>query len=1318
MAVKRCTFSNDLKAKDLCYSDEFFKLKSEKVIPSDSFSFDSYEAFKNINDFKTNNYSNLFLINKQRNSDWLKSDVKEKDLMNGLATTISWYAPDLKDSNEQGSWLYFAKNYDMFDIHLSEVDALITYGRPTTNYFNYIFYINFIDDNVCTISHTFGDIIFYLTVEDNGTIHFSKDIIDNNSHFIYSMDDNKMKLYKRVNHKVYNEVDEIVGTYNRLYQLALQRNDDNSAELVLSSDTLKNDDGNICYVTNNLLDFDFYVDASWVGYDRSRYISSINEDKSAKGLTSQAIIHHQYNKEDGFNFIPLKNNLTYKGNSVRGNNTNISDSDCPDVDYRIYTSINSGMNQEKGTDNIILNFTFVDQEYEVKDGEDLYFTIPEKSLETTNLLEPLWPYKYINLNDTKFIKNGAFGSNVPYFSDKVKKLQNYNSNVYSYKTDEHGNYIFDKDGNRIIYQAQPNNETYLCSWLYKKDHESKPVWLDRYYYPDFIERHEALKAESKFNQSFENIIDKNYIKGDKINYKDDITGKIHRNTYFDKISDMVIEAGNTYRYQRVSSDMINEVIEQIEPNRISTVISDSGQDIDLLDEFLFDNEHYRKLSYDKWNNTNSINFNTDIYLSRKKRMGIQLFGTDYTDGFNIQNRKDLAPFHYYATETVLYLLNNKFEIVHQFDFGEKYNDVIYKLFLGNTFDDVVVVSGCWMYILSYDLRLKSRIDMTAEQIETISNEDGTVKHSYDNAIYNLTNCTTSKNDKSLLNYPYGHTNFVTDRIIKTESTGVYVKDIKNKGSIKIDRKFIAPCKLNTRKMNHDGYILIQSFLCEEICKGNAILYKNNIYVPLNQRIMKIIMCPDCQKDYDIFNDTVREKYPACARILSDDEYFTNYVKTSESENDYETVGTEQGFIMVDNKIKHIFIDENENIYGLNFDQYGIAKDGDTIYGLYSNQIYTNQGQWWWLFNQSLSKTHSDANTSKYAEFASPNSIDRVKFNELGEMCLIRNFNNLQDNENYDNNKRMDIYDITKSIIYTYDLSSFEQILTLDSYNFIDEAHQEHTCFTALAKSYDRIFQITYISDQKKMIVKGLDLPTNTAKYFIETVNTNNNLRYRDYNALYFNLHIPSHYTYDYIATIKWSLDDIQDGWYNINVSIDLDKALFEVRINDIIYKTINENTHSWFKPYVSSNGTTFNTTYYIGTLGKKYGTTLNKILHNSPYDPYTCKNSKFENMQIYNRALKYYEYQAMRMRGKKINQMILTLPCGNRNSIDEMVRYFKYVSSPAISNKIKINIAGTGLKTEGEFDMLRKEIEAVLEDNKDCLVTVKDIEFVEIGQND
>jgi hypothetical protein len=106
-------------------------------------------------------------------------------------------------------------------------------------------------------------------------------------------------------------------------------------------------------------------------------------------LKTQALIHHQYNKDGGFNFIPLKNNLTYKGNSVRGNNTNYSDDNYPDVDYRTYTSINSGLNQEKGNENITLSFTFTDQEYEVDGGQTLSFTIPKSEGD----LPSLFPYK-------------------------------------------------------------------------------------------------------------------------------------------------------------------------------------------------------------------------------------------------------------------------------------------------------------------------------------------------------------------------------------------------------------------------------------------------------------------------------------------------------------------------------------------------------------------------------------------------------------------------------------------------------------------------------------------------------------------------------------------------------------------------------------------------------------------------------------------------------------------------------------------------------------------------------------------------------------
>lgn len=52
----------------------------------------------------------------------------------------------------------------MFDINVSEVECMVTYGRPTKNYSNYIFYLELLDDNTCRISHTFGDLTFYLCV--------------------------------------------------------------------------------------------------------------------------------------------------------------------------------------------------------------------------------------------------------------------------------------------------------------------------------------------------------------------------------------------------------------------------------------------------------------------------------------------------------------------------------------------------------------------------------------------------------------------------------------------------------------------------------------------------------------------------------------------------------------------------------------------------------------------------------------------------------------------------------------------------------------------------------------------------------------------------------------------------------------------------------------------------------------------------------------------------------------------------------------------------------------------------------------------------
>lgn len=268
MSLNRLTFSVDLKAKDLCYSDDFFKLKSDKIIPQDSFSFDSYEAFKNINDFKTNNYSNVFLINKQRNSEWLEPKVKKGDSLNGLATTISFFAADTTNEVELGSWLYFSKNYEMFDVNCTSVDAILTYGKPDTNYSNYIFYLEFIDDNTCRIAHTFGDIVFYLSATEDKHIKFLKNPKDGEEVFVYVIDGNVLRLFKNVLHKNYNEVGEVIKTYTGFYSLGVERGEDKGGELKLYDDI--GDDSNVfAYVHDTSLDFNFYVDSSWVAYDRS-----------------------------------------------------------------------------------------------------------------------------------------------------------------------------------------------------------------------------------------------------------------------------------------------------------------------------------------------------------------------------------------------------------------------------------------------------------------------------------------------------------------------------------------------------------------------------------------------------------------------------------------------------------------------------------------------------------------------------------------------------------------------------------------------------------------------------------------------------------------------------------------------------------------------------------------------------------------------------------------------------------------------------------------------------------------------------------------
>lgn len=1263
------TFKDDLKAKELTYPDSFIELKGERIIPSDSFSHTEYEALKSVQSFKTNNYSNLFLLKKQKNSDWLSANVKEHDAEMGIVSTLSFISSDIA-GRKAGKFLYFSKNYEFWDINLKYVDYVITDGRPESGYLNYVFYIEFLDDFRCRISHTFGDLKFYLAVEQDKTIHFVKDIsryevsaqqslddVDfDNALFFYNIDDQLMTLYKpAIITKSVNEEGDITEVEKKQFVIGYD-----NGKLTLDDVDKIDDQNHKIYVTNNILDFDFYINSSWVSYDRSQYIDSINEKKSKMNIESQTLLHHQYNADDGVNFIPLKNDMTYKGNIIRGDNFSFSSNEVPDVNFRNYTSIHSGINQERGTDNIILSYTFHDQVYEIEQGEDLIFTIDESR---EGELNPLFPYSQINIKDTKFVKNGAFASSSPAFADKFKKKQDYHQQTSS----------------------SVNNAQYLCTWLYAPNEASEPVWLDRWYYPDFISRPDALR---------ENIIDDVYLTqeaeeelGSSIyqQLKDDIKQR----TYFDKLSDVVIEPGCTYTYSRVSDDMIREMNDKMSSRKVDEYYDQNGKSVDGESKLSLNGENWRKIKYNQLNKTNQLNINFDIYLDQRKKMSAQLFGCDYTAGFNIQNRKDLTPYLYYATDDAIFMLNNKYKVKHSFNLKEKYNDRIVKFLQGDTFNDVIIVSTAYLYILSYDLRLKSKISLI---------DDSNILDIKEVAF---------KGEQSVVNYPYGLNSLTIENVSFEGSTVEDIEDYDE--SVSIERPSYVSYR-SIGSVKDEGSYPVPSLLAELISKENAVMYNSNLYVPFFQRILKIIFTPD--SEYDNFSTEDRKRYIAKARLLNDDEYSLNYLKLSDSANDEETIGTESGNIEVSNRVKHILFDKNGHAYGFNFEDISLSSDCDTVYGLYAFDRYIAIGGSWWLFNQSLSKMRADAQTSKYAEFESPNSIDRVRLNQRGEMSLVRCFNNLPENQLKDNYKRIEIFGKDKQKKYEYNLSDYEEVYCLDAYQYINEALEEKSVFALIGKKLDSIYVVIYDCDSHKFTEQWIDVPATPNERYFESVNTNAQMRYEDDNSLYFNLYFPSAYLYPHLATIEWSLKDLQTGWYNINVTIDLDQAIFQVKINDIVYKTVNMNTNEWFEPYINSNGTLFSNTYYIGCLGKKYGTTLNNILENGIYDPYVAKNTDIENFVIHTKTLSYAEYQALRMRNSKINALFITVPCGIRNNIEEIVRYFRYNAPGAISNKVKINIAGTGLQTIEEYDLLKKEIMKTINENKDCLVEVEDIEFI------
>lgn len=251
-----------------------------------------------------------------------------------------------------------------------------------------------------------------------------------------------------------------------------------------------------------------------VGYNESNLIP---DDLIEKDLSNNFLLHSE---NDDIEFIVLKNQLTQDDIFTSGN-TLISTNNSPFYmkEMRSYSSIFNDIDSEKD-ESLSLNYVFYNKPYTINKGKNI--------IKAPNDLSP---FTKININDTKFVESGAFSYTTPIYADKIYKLDNY--------------------------EGYDDGQIYLCTWLSGSPLSDNKVWVDRYYYPDRIEKKAALTNNSTFDITYTDLIEQ-LVAGNDL-----IKQSLSAYYVFDKKSDFLIEPNDVFVYEHLNdlpqTNYVNEI---------------------------------------------------------------------------------------------------------------------------------------------------------------------------------------------------------------------------------------------------------------------------------------------------------------------------------------------------------------------------------------------------------------------------------------------------------------------------------------------------------------------------------------------------------------------------------------------------------------------------------------------------------------------------------------------------------------------------------------------------------------------------------------
>jgi len=586
-------------------------------------------------DRKINNYSSLYLTDKQQLTDLVR--IKKLPELSNNKTFNSY----IIDNN---TGLYMTLSSAIEEDKPTEFPQFTTKDEKFVDPSDRIFEITIFNGCSAKISHRSKNRNYYYL-----SVNYNQNLTFNNTNFTFSLSDNEDKTLLNC----------ILDQENN--QLSLFKTINGKRYLIYLNETSLSATSAITTFSDYTFNINYYIkelnpkiNTSWVSYKKEHINQyEINLDKSRSNLSNNFLINTQYSYITGntieSNFLVLKNQKTHKNYSYRSDFMERNNPNVPTVDNRTYTGLFTGNDQEKGDYGITLNYEFYNSDYKmIGDMYNVFYT-PES----------LYPYEQININDLGWNFKGSIAGENPYLSDKIFKNKNNTSNYYG---------------------------EYLCSWLYRRK-DGETIWLDRYYIPEKTSYAAALSTsftlsyEEPFNTLLKQKLSAseyydvpyvfNSLAEEAAATPQTVKSVLYGISFFDKISDLVILPNTEYIYHRIGNNYVNQIVSTIDEfliqnglylkNTNDSDISITGNVDDI--EYTMDGNSYSLVpNYNLINDTHQFTFSfwlkSDDWSSG---FGHQIFGNLTDSGIALLNDQKITPIIMIQDGVNVFTYNTNFE---------------------------------------------------------------------------------------------------------------------------------------------------------------------------------------------------------------------------------------------------------------------------------------------------------------------------------------------------------------------------------------------------------------------------------------------------------------------------------------------------------------------------------------------------------------------------------------------------------------------------------------------------------------------------------